>query len=214
MDITYLGHSSFRIKGKQAVVVTDPYVNDTGLKYPKHVTADVVTVSHDHQDHNDVSQIEGTPFVVKGPGEYEIKGVGIVGVRAYHDDKKGEERGGNTIYRIEVDGVSVVHLGDLGHMLTTSQVEDLGEVDVLLIPVGGIYTIDAAKAVEVINELEPSIVVPMHYHRPELDTLVFKDIEPLSAFLKAIGKEEVPPQQKLTVTKDKLPPEMQVVVLE
>lgn len=214
MEITYLGHASFRLKGKQATVVTDPYANDIGLKFPKHVAADILTVSHDHTDHNATDQVEGAPYIIKGPGEYEIKGIGVVGVRAYHDDKKGEERGGNTIYRIEIDGVAIVHLGDLGHMPTTSQVEDIGEVDVLLIPVGGFYTIDATKAVEVINELEPSIVIPMHFNRPEMNQEIFKDVTDLAAFLKAMGKTDIVPQAKLTITKDKIPPEMQVVVLE
>jgi L-ascorbate metabolism protein UlaG (beta-lactamase superfamily) len=214
MDITYLGHSSFRIRGKSATVVTDPFDNSVGLKFPKKVEADIVTLSHDHEDHNAVSQLEGSPFVVRGAGEYEVKGVGIVGVSVFHDEKKGEERGRNTIYRIEVDGVSIVHLGDLGHTLTSSQVDDLDGVNILLVPTGGIYTIDASQAVQVVNDIEPSIVIPMHYGRTELNQKVFGQLQPVSDFLKEIGKADVVPQAKLTVTKDKLPAEMQVVVLE
>ncbi len=213
MDITYLGHSSFRLKGKNATVVTDPY-DGIGLKYPKHVTADIVTVSHGHGDHNAVTVVEGTPYVVQGPGEYEVKGVDIVGIGSFHDDTKGEERGANTIYRIEVDGVSIVHLGDLGHVPTAAQIEDMGVVHVLLVPVGGHYTIDAKQAVEVINEIEPSIVIPMHYNRAELDQKIFEKVESLDVFLKAFGKEGVVAQPKLVITKDKIPPEMQLVVLE
>ncbi len=213
MDITYLGHSSFRIKGKQTTVVTDPYGAHIGLKFPKQVTADVVTVSHEHADHNTLSQIDGNPYVIGGPGEYEVKGVGVIGLPSYHDDQKGAQRGKNTIYRIEVDGISIVHLGDLGHVLTSTQVDAIDGVDILLIPVGGVYTIDPALAVSVINEIEPSIVIPMHYGRPDLNQKEFGGLAPLPAFLKEIGKEDAVPQPKLSVTKDKIPEQMQVVVL-
>jgi len=214
MDITYLGHSSFKIRGKTGTVVTDPYNAEVGLKFSKHVEADVITVSHDHGDHNAVSQVEGTPFIIHGPGEYEIKGVGVVGLSVYHDDQKGALRGRNTIYRIEIDGVSIVHLGDLGHMLTSDQVDELDGVNVLLVPVGGFHTIDSAVAVHLINEIEPSVVIPMHYGRPELNQKIFNQLSPLSVFLKEIGKEDTTPQPKLVLSKDKLPAEMQVVVLE
>jgi len=214
MDITYLGHSSFRIRGKSTVVVTDPYSPDVGLKFPKHIEADIVTVSHDHGDHNCISQVEGNPFVIKGPGEYEIKGVGVVGMSVFHDEQKGELRGRNTIYRIEIDGISIVHLGDLGHMLTNDDIEALDGVNVLLVPVGGLHTIDAARASQIVNEIEPSIVIPMHYGRPELNQKIFSQLSPLSAFLKEIGKEDIIPVPKLNISKDKLPAETQVVVLE
>jgi len=214
MEITYLGHASFKLRGKNATVVCDPFDSSAvGLKFPKHVAADVVTVSHDHPDHNAVGEIEGSPFVVRGPGEYEVKGVGVVGLNSFHDDEKGAKRGKNTIYRIEIDGVAVVHLGDLGHALTTKEVDDLDGVSVLLVPVGGVYTIDPAAAVTLVNEIEPSIVIPMHYGRPELDKKTFDGLSPVDAFLKEIGKEATP-QAKLALTKDKLPAEMQVVILE
>ncbi len=215
MDITPLGHASFRLKGKQAVVVTDPYASDmVGLKFPKHIAADIVTVSHDHEDHNAVGAVEGSPFVVKGPGEYEIKGVGIVGFSVFHDSEKGAKRGRNTMYRIELDGISVVHAGDLGHLLTDDQIEALDGVNVLMLPVGGCFTIDPAQASQIINEVEPNIVIPMHYGRPELNQQVFGSLAPLANFLKEIGKKETVAISKLTVTKDKLPDEMQIVVLE
>lgn len=215
MEITYLGHSSFRIKGKSAVVVTDPYASDTvGLKFPKHVEADVVTVSHEHPDHNAASDIEGSPYILHGPGEYEIKGVGVVGLPSFHDADNGATRGKNTIYRYDFEGLSIVHLGDLGHMLSSTQVDDLDTVNILFIPVGGVYTINAEQAVQVINDIEPDIVIPMHYGRPELDQAAYGAMTPVSEFLKAIGKSEVVPQAKLSITKDKLPAEMQVIVLE
>ncbi len=214
MEITYLGHASFRLRGKNATVVTDPFDSlMVGLKFPKHVSADAVTVSHDHEDHNAVKEIEGTPFIVRGPGEYEVKGVGIVGLGSYHDDEKGAKRGKNTIYRIEIDGIAIVHLGDLGHPLTTKEVDELDGVSVLLVPVGGVYSLDPAAAVAVVNEIEPLVVIPMHYSRPELNEKTFAGLSPVEAFLKEMGKEAVP-QAKLTLTKDKLPAEMQVVVLE
>lgn len=215
MDITYLGHSSFKLRGKTSVVVTDPFdPSVVGLKFPKHTAADIVTVSHDHQDHNAVGELEGESFVVNGPGEYEIKGVGIVGLSVFHDDIKGEARGRTTIYRIEIDGVSVVHLGDVGHVLTADQVDSLDGVDVLIIPVGGVYTVDAAGAVQIVHEVEPSIVIPMHYGRPELNQKTLGGLAPVAVFLKEMGKEGVQPQPKLVVTKEKIPEEMQVVVLQ
>jgi L-ascorbate metabolism protein UlaG (beta-lactamase superfamily) len=215
MEITYLGHAAFRIKGKTATVVTDPFApEDVGLKFPKHITADVITVSHDHPDHNATGEIEGTAYVVNGPGEYEIKGVGIIGLPTFHDEEKGAKRGKNTIYRIEMDGLSIVHLGDLGHTLSAEDVDALDGVDILMIPVGGFYTIDPAAAVSVINEIEPSIVLPMHYGRTQLNQKAFGALATREAFLKEIGKEDVVPQPKLTVTRDKLPEQMQVVILE
>jgi L-ascorbate metabolism protein UlaG (beta-lactamase superfamily) len=206
MDITYFGRSSFRIRGKQATVVTDPFDDpNIGIKFPKHIEANIVTISHTHKDHNAPELVEGSPYIVRGPGEYDIKGVGVVGHRVYHDAKKGEERGTNTVYRIDIDGVSVVHLGDLGHTLSSDEVEELDGVNILMIPVGGLHTIDAAQAVQVINDIEPSIVIPMHYGG---------QLAPVSAFLKEIGKEGVIAQPKLTISKDKLPAEMQVVILE
>lgn len=214
MDITSLGHASFRIRGKNATVVTDPYDPTlVGMKFPKHVEADIVTVSHEHTDHSSVAQVEGNPFVIKGPGEYEVKGVGVVGLSAFHDDQKGASRGRNTIYRIEIDGIAIVHLGDLGHTLSTSEIDELDGVNILMTPVGGVYSLTPAQAVAVVNEIEPEIVIPMHYGRPELNQKEFGGLSPVSAFLKEIGKEATP-QLKLSITKDKLPAEMQVVILE
>lgn len=214
MDITYLGHSSFKLRGKQATLVTDPYGSSIGLSFPKHVEADIVTVSHDHEDHNAVRFVEGNPFIVSGPGEYEIKGVGVVGFGVYHDDQKGEKRGKSTIFRIELDGLSIVHLGDLGHEMSAAQVDSLDGVDILLIPVGGVYTIDASAAAKIVGEVEPKIVIPMHFNRPDLDQKMFAGLAGVDAFLKEMGKTDVSPQPKFVITKDKLPEEMQVVVLE
>ncbi len=194
--------------------MTDPFSSSmVGLKFPK-TEATIVTVSHEHDDHNNVPAVSGSPYVVRGPGEYEIQGVSIVGIPSFHDDVNGSKRGKNTIYRIEIDGVVVTHLGDLGHALTTQQVDALDGVDVLLVPVGGVYTIDANQAVSVINGLDPKIVIPMHYHRPALNQQVFGTLMPVAAFTKEMGKEEVVPVSKLSISRDKLPTELHVVVLE
>lgn len=215
MDITYLGHSSFKIRGKRATLVTDPYLEDmVGLKFPRHQTCDIVTVSHAHEDHNAVGVLEGSPFVVNGPGEYEVKGVGIVGISTYHDGEKGAKRGKNTMYAIEIDGVTILHAGDLGHGLTDADLEHIGNVGILLIPVGGIYTIDPKQAAAIIHEIDPAIVIPMHFGRPELNQKVFANLFPVTIFLKEMGKQEVAPQSKMSITKDKLPDELQVVLLE
>jgi len=214
MDIFYLGHSSFKLKGKKATVVTDPYDSVmVGLKFPKNVEADIVTVSHAHDDHNAVSQIGGTPFVVTGPGEYEIKGTGIIGLPSFHDNEKGKSRGANTIYNMEMDGVHIAHLGDLGEMLTDKEIEELGSVDILLIPVGGVFTITAKQAQELITGIEPSVVIPMHYGRADLNQKAFRELSPVSTFLELMGGT-VAPQPKLSITKDKIPEQMQIIVLE
>ncbi len=214
MDIISLGHSSFKLRGKSASVVTDPFGAGVGLAFPKHTASDIVTVSHGHEDHNATSAVEGNPFIITGPGEYEIKGVGIVGIGVYHDDVKGEKRGKNTMYRIEMDGISLVHLGDLGHELSASEVDSLDGVDVLFVPVGGVYTIDASQAAKVVHEIEPTFVIPMHYNRSGLDQKNFSGLTGVEAFLKEMGKVGVEPGAKLTVSRDKLPEEMQVIVLE
>jgi L-ascorbate metabolism protein UlaG (beta-lactamase superfamily) len=215
MDILPLGLSSFKIRGKNASVVTDPFnASSVGLKFPKNVEADIVTVSHDHPDHNEVAAVAGSPFIITGPGEYEVKEVSVIGISTFHDEKKGEERGRNTIYRIQVDGVVFGHLGDLGHVLSSAQVDELNGIDVLFVPVGGVYSLDAVKASQVIADVEPRIVIPMHYGQPGLNEKIFGELAPVSAFLKQMGKESVTAVPKLSVSRDKLPAEMQIVVLE
>lgn len=214
MEITYLGHSSFKLKSKFATLVTDPFNSEfTGLKFPKTVS-DIVTISHGHKDHNDLNLIEGTPLVVEGPGEYEVKGVKIIGIPSFHDETRGSQRGNNTIYRFKIDGISIVHLGDLGHKIDENTLEVLDGVDILLIPVGGFYTISSTIAIEVISKLEPKIVIPMHYKRKDLKYEIAANIAGVEVFLKEMGKENVVPVPKLLVTRDKLPAELTVIVLE
>lgn len=209
MEIYPLGHSSFKLRGKQATVVTDPYsVKSMAVKFPRSIEADIVTISHDHEDHNAASLVGGSPFVIRGPGEYEVKGVSVIGVTSFHDAEDGASRGRNTMYRIEMDKVKIAHLGDVGHVLTSAQLDALDGVDVLFIPVGGLYTVDAEQAAQIISDIEPKIVIPMHDSRsnPELGSV--------AVFLKKMNKEAVVPVSKFAVSRDKLPAVMEVVVLE
>lgn len=212
MQISYLGHSSFKIKTKTATLVTDPYSSKVGFKMPK-VEAEIVTVSHDHYDHNFVEAVKGRPFVITGPGEYEIKEVGVHGLATYHDAKEGEDRGNNTVYLISAEDLTVCHLGDLGHQLSTRMVEEIGEIDVLLIPVGGQFTIGPKRAVEVITQVEPRIVIPMHFRTNRHQAKGFSKVLPVDAFLKQIGVE-YKKEDKLVVSKSGLEEEMEVVVLK
>lgn len=186
MDITYLGHSSFKLRGKTACVITDPFdPKFVGLKYPS-TDADIVTISHNHSDHNQSQLVKGVRMVVNGPGEYEISGISIIGIPSFHDTKKGEERGSNTIHVFEIDELRVAHLGDLGCDLTDEQVSDLGSIDVLIIPVGGEFTIGPKEAVKIVGEIDPYFVIPMHY---KVDGLGpdFSKLELVETFLSESG---------------------------
>jgi L-ascorbate metabolism protein UlaG (beta-lactamase superfamily) len=212
MEITWLGHSCFRLRGRDAAVVTDPCGKESGYSISR-PNADIVTVSHDHPAHSTVAGVAGTPKVVRGPGEFEISDVLIVGISTYHDGQKGEKLGKNTAYVFEMDDLRICHLGDLGHVPTSEQAEELSGVDILLAPVGGGSTINAAAAVETVSLLEPKLVIPMHYK-----TEVSKDneLEPLDRFLKEMGAKTANEerQPKLSVTRSTLPEETKVLVLE
>jgi L-ascorbate metabolism protein UlaG (beta-lactamase superfamily) len=183
MKINWLGHSCFRIKGRDADLIIDPYSDSIGIKMPR-TKSDAVLVTHNHEDHNNISAITGDPLVINGPGEYEMKGVFIYGKRAYHDNKKGLEKGAITIYLIEEDGIKIAHLGDFNQdSLTEEQLEFLENVDVLLVPVGGPYCLKAEAAVKIINEIEPRVIIPMHYQYPGIKIT----LEPLDKFIKEIG---------------------------
>ncbi|PIR92389.1 hypothetical protein COU01_01980 [Candidatus Falkowbacteria bacterium CG10_big_fil_rev_8_21_14_0_10_44_15] len=215
MYIQYLGHSCFKLSGKDSKgenvnVIIDPFGKDYGLKVPG-MEADIVTVSHPHKDHNNLAAVRGNPYVVDTAGEYEIKDVFIQGIDSFHDDKEGKERGGNIIYRLSLEDVVITHLGDLGHILDHKQVERLEGTDVLMIPVGGKYTLDAKRAVEVINQIEPRLIIPMHYQQPNL-TLDISGVEP---FIKEIGIKPQNIEDKLKINKKDLPTEdMELVVFK
>lgn len=208
MEITWLGHSCFRIRSKEATIVTDPLGEADGGK--NRLQAEIVTVSHDHVGHNHVSAVGGDPLVINGPGEYETKQVLILGLGSYHDTTLGLELGKNTIFLFEMEGMTLCHLGDIGHIPSPSLVESLGNVDILLVPVGGVTTLNGAKAAETVSLIEPKIVVPMHYYAEDFRS----DLEPVDKFLKEIGVAEAQPQQRLTVTRSALPQETQVLLLE
>jgi len=216
MDITYLGHSSFLLKGKRGTVVMDPYQASVGFKLPA-VSADLVTISHQHADHNAAKEVNPSarrdkPFLITEPGEYEVAGISVFGVESFHDASKGTEHGKNTIFRVLLDDILVCHLGDLGHELTNEMIENIGQVDVLLCPVGGHFTIDAAQAVKTIQQLEPAYAIPMHYNTPEHNQDTFADLKDLKTFLHEYGMEPTP-QPKLHLEKATLPEETELVVL-
>lgn len=216
MIMQWLGQSCFQFKTKpsatqeEVTVVIDPYHPKFGLKLPRNLTADLLLMTHAHEDHAYRDGVSGTPFVVQSPGEYEARGVFVYGIPTWHDRVQGKERGGNTMYRIETEGMTIAHLGDLGHTLSDEQLEQLNGIDILLVPVGGTYTIDVKEAIDVVQSIEPRIVIPMHYHVPGLTV----KLAGVDAFLKALGAphERV---DKLKIVKKDLPQEeMRCLVLE
>ncbi len=212
VEITWLGHSCFRLRDRAATVVTDPYGKDLGLNLVR-VRADIVTVSHDAEDHNYVKGVKGDFRVLTGPGEYEVSSVFVTGLELRGDRKKKEAVSGprNTVFLFEFEDLTICHLGDLSIVPTQAQVEEaLGEVDVLLIPVGGGESLNASQASEVVSLLEPHIVIPMHYHVPDSTAT----LDPVGKFLKEMGLDKVPPQEVLKVSRGGLPDETQIVLLE
>jgi L-ascorbate metabolism protein UlaG (beta-lactamase superfamily) len=207
VDVTWLGQSCFRLRGKSAAVVTDPYPPALGPRLK--LDANLVTVSHGHESHSHVQAVRDA-YVIEGPGEYEVAGVSVVGLPIYHDASKGAEHGRNTVYVIEVDDVRVCHLGDLGHSLDDRALETIGNVDVLLVPVGGSRSLDGARAAEVVRQVEPRYVVPMHFAHPAIR----KELAPIERFLKEMGVPEAEPQTKLTLQASAAEGETKVVVLE
>lgn len=215
MDIYWGGQALFKLKGKQATVIIDPFDPEfTNLKLPKDMVSDVVLLTHSHNDHNNskaVASPEGkSPMVFDLPGEYEVKGAVVTGINSFHDNSQGSERGKNIIFHLLFEGLNIVHLGDLGQsQLTEQQIAQISATDILLIPVGGVYTIDAKAAAGIISQLEPSIIIPMHYSIEGLKAT----LDPVDKFLKEMGAESVVARPKLSISKDKLPEEPQVILL-
>ncbi len=210
MKIKWLGHASFLITSDSGVrIITDPYEPNDKLLYGAiDESADIATVSHDHFDHGNVAAVKGAPQVVKG--DAEIRGIKFKGIATFHDSSEGKERGSNTIFCFEVDGVKVCHLGDLGHELTTEQAAQAGAVDVLLLPVGGFYTIDATVAGRVAEQLKPRVVIPMHFKNSKCDF----PIAGVEEFLR--GKENIsqPDASEVEFRAGEIPPTTRIIVLK
>lgn len=211
MDIYWYGQACFKVKGKNTTLIIDPFDPEfIGLKLPRDMEADIALKTHDHGDHNNLKAVTGSPVEIAGPGEYDIKGVAITGVGVYHDKEQGAKRGKNTVYHINIDGLNIVHLGDIGHTLSQTQIDEIGSCDILMVPVGSVYTVDAKDATEIVSQLEPSIILPMHYGGiPGLKV----ELEPVGNFLQEMGVEKIESVSKLSITREKLPEEPQVIVL-
>lgn len=214
MEIIYLGHSSFLLKGKDCSVATDPFDPDSvGFRFPK-TSAKVVTISHEHEDHNNAKAVSDVKKVISGPGEYEVEGVSMIGFPTFHDAKKGQEMGNNTVFLFEMEGLRLAHLGDLGHMLSEDTVSALGNIDILMVPVGGQYTIDAKVAAEVVRAIDPRIVIPMHYKVPGLNPKTFSETSDEKPFVSELGYQ-MRTEKKLSVKTGTLSEDSQeIVVLE
>ena len=210
MKIKYLAHAAFMITAENGTrIVTDPYETSGGLKHGAiKETADIVTVSHEHGDHNNAAAVKGNPVVVKASAE--VKGIKIKAVTTAHDDKGGSQRGKNNIFCFEVDGINICHAGDLGHELTAEQVKAIGRVDVLMVPVGGFFTIDAATATKVCDQLKPKVIIPMHFKTEKLEF----PISGVEAFLKDKSNATRANDSEIEFKAGKLPAVAQIIVLK
>jgi L-ascorbate metabolism protein UlaG (beta-lactamase superfamily) len=218
MNIIWRGQSCFQIISSQGKnnyinIAIDPFSDDIGLKLPK-MEADILLVTHQHSDHNNVKAIGGNPFLIEGPGEYDVKDFFIQGIPSFHDSSSGKERGINIIYTIEgeAEGLKLCHLGDFGQKeLTPEQLDKIGEVDILMIPIGGVFTISAKEAVKIMSQIEPKIIIPMHYQLPKLKI----KLDSLADFLKTIGIKKLDTLPKLSIKKkDISSEEAKVVILQ
>ena len=209
MIINWYGQSCFRLQSGKLTIFIDPFAKSIGLTPPRG-EVDLVMVTHGHPDHDNVKALSGDFFLIDGPGEYEAKGVRVLGIQSFHDDKLGAERGLNTIYRFEMEDMTIVHCGDLGQKeLRSEQLEALGDVDVLMIPVGSVYTIDGKQAAHIVNQIEPKLVIPMHYKLPGL----VPKLEDASQFLKELGYEGEAVDKLTIKQKDLSEDHMQIVVM-
>lgn len=215
MEIKYIAHSSFVIKTKTATILTDPFDTSIGIKFPK-TAADIALVSHHHGDHDNVKGVEGTPIVFDWPGEYDCKGVAIRGIASFHDNEKGAKRGKNVMFRTIVENITILHCGDLGHMLDDKTLEEIGSVDILCIPVGGFYTIDPHIAMQITKQIEPAIVLPMHYNQPGLNAKIAEHLKPVSEYLTAMNQTGVTTESKLVIKREDIAKESntKVILLE
>jgi L-ascorbate metabolism protein UlaG (beta-lactamase superfamily) len=215
MKIKWYGHSAFLITSDQGVkIITDPYESGAyggQLAYGKiKDQADLVLTSHDHADHNDTKSLPGSPQIVKGSGTKTAEGISIKGISTYHDPSQGSERGTNTIFTFSVDGMKVCHLGDLGHILGEKELAEIGPVDILLIPVGGYFTIDPKEATRVAEQIQPKVLIPMHFKTEKCGF----PIAPVEDFLKGKSATKRPKSSEVSLEKASLPQKMEIVVLD
>lgn len=207
MLIQWFGHASFKINTAAGSIITDPFNDELGYPmFPRR--ADVVTVSHQHWDHNAVEDISGAPQVFSDPGFYQWKGIDIRGIPSFHDQNSGRERGRNTIFKISAEKINLLHLGDLGHLLSLETVAEIGAVDILMLPVGGTFTIGADEAYAIVGLLQPRIVIPMHFQTPHLS---FR-LAPVEEFTSKFEKMLKLPG--LEINSQNLPEQTQIIVLD
>lgn len=214
MTITWYGQSCFQITTNQGrnnhvSIVIDPFSEEIGLKVPK-LQADIVLATHEHRDHNNIKAVSGEPFLIKGPGEYEVKEVFIQGIPAFHDNSQGKDRGGITIYTLELEEMKLCHLGDLGqNELSVEQLDKINGVDILMLPIGGTYTISAKEALKIMSQIEPKITIPMHYQIPKLKI----KLDGIDEFLKTTGIKSIEPLPKLSIKEKDLPQEESKIIV-
>ncbi|HLU34320.1 MAG TPA: MBL fold metallo-hydrolase [Thermomicrobiales bacterium] len=208
-EIRWFGHNCFRIKSREATVLMDPVGKKTGYT-PSKQTADIVTVSHEHPGHNNAAMVKPEYALINGPGEYELNNIFVTGIRTYHDKVKGAERGYNTIYELEMEGMRIAHLGDLGHVPDEQSLERIEAIDILFVPAGGGPLLSPSEMAELVGTISPKMVIPMQFQTRKGD----KGREPVDAFCKHLGIEIPPAVDKLTVKTSDLSDQMQLVVME
>ncbi len=214
MIIFYLGHSCFKIQTDVGIVLIDPFSDKIGFKMPQE-KVNLITISHDHEDHNNWQSgrfVDQKKIILSHPGEYEVNNISVFGYDSYHDEQKGAVRGKNVIFNFFVDGLNICHLGDLGEILSEKQIEELGEIDVLMVPIGGGFTLDVKKALELVNKIEPRIFIPMHYYQDGLSDN-FKQLQTLKDLVNEYGMEPAP-VKRILIDKNKLPEETELVIME
>jgi len=210
MKIKWLGHACFLITSISGVkILTDPFDDTVGYRLPEE-EADIVLTSHNHFDHNNIDVVKGSFTHINEPGKTTVKGIQITGVSTYHDENKGSKRGKNIVFKMDIDGVRVCHCGDLGHVLTEEQVKEIGDVDVLLVPVGGTFTVDAAGAMQVVKQLKPAVTIPMHYKTEDLSF----NIDGVDKFLELAGGGQRIKRQEIEIDTQTLSNYLGVVVLD
>jgi len=210
MKIKWLGHSCFLFTSNSGIrIITDPFDDTVGYRLPEE-KADIVLTSHDHFDHNYIEAVKGSFVHVNKPGSTTVKGIPVTGVSTYHDEKNGSKRGKNIVFKLDIDGVKVCHCGDLGHILTEEQVREIGDVDVLLVPVGGTFTVDAAGAMQVVKQLKPAVTIPMHFKTEDLSF----NIDGVEKFLELAGGGQRVERQEIELNAQALSDYLGVIVLD